>query len=1310
MNKMLKSEVLDFSTKTKYSISYFDDDTIDTVRHHIANVMDSHPDRLFILVNLKLPNDYYQKDPRRWDDLFARLSYNGQPINQITFQEYQVNYRTPQTEVTYSSFDAADWASKPQILEDFYAPTREFTEYRIFGVEEDKSYILPLKFNSVLTSRIPTARLPLPQVNTLVSSLYNSESILNFLVIPYDETAENAKTVYFPYLRNVTPNRLSEETINLLLKNRKTLQDLLEFEVFEPKSTAITRVKFYAKWVTTNFGSAVRTRFEQIFYGGTVSEDVPYVGFFTSNNEISRHKFYKPNPDVDQPYVDMTAWNRWRARKPIRNKPTLLFYKGESRDDFDRIAVTDEDITITLYRTESNSEKIESMKKKAISWVKTFDALMPFIEKDDIDSDRFKVDDLEIVFKYDRPLDDIDLRRFNCVSSIFNRPEKDKAKFGLLRSDRQNYGISPLEVKLIQSMKEGPIKANIIATELNITLEAARKAITDLEYKLEEDPNLIERAFREYPTLELRTDAIKASSVTEVDRIEKYANLLRYIVQFPDDKDLDNFCPKRMETVAIDTGIAPVDTFEVAPEAEEEYADLFSYLEEEQPVEKKKEIIVEEKVEQKRAPKIRKQTKYGYYLDRLAQFDPDTYNPAQKDFKYAKLCEQSRQPTILSEDDLDRLDDTPYEPELNFTEDEIELTYDPNGMILCPEYWCMRDNTPLTKSQLKLKDGEYVCPVCGKKLRTSDKDDPTQYTVIKRSDFLYPGYKKDKFANGKNMPCCFKKPQKKEKEDTEDNKYFIVRENIAQLKDLRTAFLPKQLLQTLQIDEKYEILDKTKRFANGMSGFFRVGLGRPSETLPELLGLKAKIASPRESIQTILKCSFLRTWTTFGESNLESIENSLNQIPPYSEDDIVRTNLSKIISGIDEAFEKKRLTILQELEYSAIFLQCDIFRIYTNSNTVGCMFYSPIVKARSRGIIILQNGQYIDILSHVTRFAKGFVYKSNIFDNPFNQTTYVALENARSQSCQTKIPSYEDAVKIITEIVTEAQSEEYQIILDPFGRAQAFYVPKQMILPFQSVPLPNVESIKRLGYDKIDKEYIPTYENVKKYLKIAERYSDGYLWIEDLFNTEGDRVEILLRSGLRIPVYPEKIQTTQPTEVIQTVNEIGEDQLVFGSPSEELQQSYNQISYASEVYEFLLFELTNDLETSYPELKSSLEKVSPNRKQVEPELREWFTKNVKFTGIDKPINFISKIRTPCGQFKKKECTGNLCGWNGKTCGIQVRESVKKEALFNRLLSALVENPKIRSMVLDGRTSPFFSTILYLQLPNELIYTDLNLPL
>ena len=54
---MLKSEVTDFSTRQKYSVSYFEDDTINVIRQKIAIALNSHPDRLFILVSLNLDHE-----------------------------------------------------------------------------------------------------------------------------------------------------------------------------------------------------------------------------------------------------------------------------------------------------------------------------------------------------------------------------------------------------------------------------------------------------------------------------------------------------------------------------------------------------------------------------------------------------------------------------------------------------------------------------------------------------------------------------------------------------------------------------------------------------------------------------------------------------------------------------------------------------------------------------------------------------------------------------------------------------------------------------------------------------------------------------------------------------------------------------------------------------------------------------------------------------------------------------------------------------------------------------------------------------
>ncbi len=133
------------------------------------------------------------------------------------------------------------------------------------------------------------------------------------------------------------------------------------------------------------------------------------------------------------------------------------------------------------------------------------------------------------------------------------------------------------------------------------------------------------------------------------------------------------------------------------------------------------------------------------------------------------------------------------------------------------------------------------------------------------------------------------------------------------------------------------------------------------------------------------------------------------------------------------------------------------------------------------------------------------------------------------------------------------------------------------------------------------------------------------------------------------------------------------------------------------------------MKENYKDLRNSLQDVLPKQKNVEPLLREWFENKVDYA--DTPIEFLSKVRTPCGQFKSKNsCSGNLCAWNEKSkqCNIEIKPVVRKESLFHRLLSTLIENSKIRGMVLDGRTSPFFSTVLYMSLPNELIVTDLDI--
>lgn len=1308
---MLKGEIIDLTSKNKYNVSFFDDDSVDTIRQKIGASMDIHPDRLHILIGLKLSADYYEKDPRHWEALFERMSYNGDPITSEIFTEYQLQYRTPNTSIAFSEYDRTTWMSKPEVLDPLFNPTTEFTDYRIFGVEEPKSFVLSLSnLSNTLVARIPAVNIPIPENTKLFDSLYKSEQFVRFLVLPYDERVESNVGVYFPLFRSNTPSRLTEESVRLLQKNSKTLNDLLEIETPEPSEVTIVRTRFYIPWVDTDFGSAIRTRFEQIFYGLTVNKETPCITYFTSKDQISRHKFYTEDPKQKNPFVDMANWSSWWSVKPARNIPALILFRGKSKQHYDRITITATDMVVATYRPEGNTEKIDHIYRQVTSWISSLDAVMPFISESDLDPSRWELQDMSILAKYSDKLDDFDLLRFNCISSIFDIGDKTKSKFSILRTDHSNNGLSAVEVKILQMMKDsgGRLTSEAVSSELSIPIQNARELIGQVENRLVDDPRIGEKAFRGYPTLQVGPEHIIISSVSNLERSLKYASLLRFILSNPKSDALDAICPKRAEKVTAEAAAIAPQELEVDAALAEEYGDLFGYLEESDgiQVEEQQAEQEEESAPQRISTQQKETTTYNFLKARLQKFDPVTFDPVGS--KYAKECEQKRQPIVLSDAEIARLSGTPYDIK-NGKYDESQLmdTENPDGTFLCPEYWCMKDQIPLQEGQLDKSAGEIRCPVCHGKLQTRTTDNPREYPLIKREiGFIYPGYKDYRAPrNGRQMPCCFKKPRSAAADKKAEDKYYILNEDKS-IEAERIAFLPKQIINALHLKENYEFFasGNVRRLMSPNKGFFRAGLGIASENLASFLGIKTKIPKPREAIPIVLKCSFLHTWKRTGTHHLESIKSELDKLPEFT-DDLTKNSLAKLISGVDEAFEKGELTKLEDLEYSAIALNCDVFRIYLDSATMGCMFYSPIVRPRSRGIIVLHHEDDIDVVAYTERKSRGFEFLVNIYESPFKRETYVELEKLRNQACKSKIPTYNDALTIIPQLLTLTESDDYEIILDPYGRGQAFYVPTKFILPFQSTPLPSVLQTKVSGYHEITEENLPEYDQIKTLLEEAAKVNPGYAFKEDLFNSKRQRVELLLESGLRIPVKPTEVESKEAGEVIETTKELGESKLVFGPDSEELKEQHREISYTAEIYEFLLFQLTRDIETDYKEVGDSLKSVNPNVSEVQPLLRKWFDETTNFVQMAEPKQFLSKIRKPCDE----SCDGELCGWDGKVCKVKIDNKIQKEKLFHRLLSTLTSNSKIRSMVLDGRTTPFFSTILYLELPHEVILSDTELP-
>jgi len=1291
---MLQRRVVKFDTKERFNVSFFEDDMIETVRQQIGIALDTHPSRLFILVGVKLPKDYYMKDPRRWEALFDRISYNGQPTQKDQFNEYQRQYRIPTLSIPFESYDRADWLSVPENLSKLFMPAEDFIEYRILGVDQSKSYTMPLIVKDQSSAKISSTTLPIGELKSLLYSFYDSNDITDFIVKSYSETDEQVTRAYYPFLQLSTPARLTIETANLLAKNNKLLNDLLQLKVIEEESVSIKRTRFIVPFVTTDFGSAIRTRFEQIFYGLTVSPEIPYVQFFTSRTETNRHKFYSEDTKNKTPIVDVAMVKGWiNATKPQRNRPTLLMYRGTSKDNFDRISITSSDIILSTYRDKKSKKTLDQLKRELHEWLLSFDAVVGFTDMADLDLDRWKLDDLSILIKYKKPIDDeLDLRRFNCVSSFFGVMDKTDT-FRLLRTDHTADNISAVEIKLLQMRShQGFLSTQDVQTELNITADEAIKLLKQLDDKLAENPSLADRSFRGYPLLFIEPEYLLFSSVGKLDLAIKYANLLRFILSTSKSDELDKICPKRMETVEVKSLVEP------AIEITQDYGDLFEYLEEEK-LEDVSTVVTRTTTGQKK-----QDTKYSYFNERLRAFDPKTFNTPV----FPKKCEHKHQPIILTDADFERLTNTEYDPTTYLDEERLLKLENPSGSVICPEYWCVRDNIPLQENQLDKSDGIPKCPKCKGKIRMSDDNDVRQFTVIKRDKALiYPG-----FTKTGNFPCCYKSPRKKALKTDEDDKYYVLSENKTNLLEYRFAFLTAGLINSLYIDETYELVVRSgRRIPSGVSGYFRVGIGHAAKTLPTLLSPKANIKniiikSPVESISTILKCSFISTWKRVSDSHAAKVFDMLEEFTLFSKDDLLKKNMARIISGIQDAYEANELSPIHELEYAALSLQCDVFRIYTDTNTMGCMFSSVITRPKNRAIIVLQNKEDIDILSRIFVSGRSFAYSSNIYTDQFNTKTQHEVERLRNVSCRTEVPSYNDALSIMPDILGKVDAETYSIILDPFGRGQAFYIEGKMILPFKPSQLPDVAQAKISGYKDVFS--LPSYEDVMNYLPIAEGYSKGYSWREDVYDNKNRKVEIVTASGLIIPIQPEVGETTHENdEITDTVRKFGETDLVFGEPSVDLQNVYRDVNYSSEVFEFLLFQLAKDLSTDdYSQLRDAVE--FSNKKITSTLLEKWFSATTMFVDIENPGEFISKIRKPCGQFSKNSCKGNLCGWDGKVCKMKVKNTIKKDELFYRLSTTLTKNLKIRAAVLDNRITPFFSTILYLELPHEIILSDSEL--
>ncbi len=1262
-------------------VTFYEDDTIDTVRQIVALHVNSHPDRLFIEVKTSLPKEYYATNPVHWTNLFLRLSLDGKRIAQDRMKVYLEQIRVG-TGVSPRDITREEWEDHPEDLMSLYDPPTDFEEWRILGVDEVHSFVMPTPPKDIVG--LPAASRPIPQTQSLYETLHPYDvSEIRATFVP-SGASQNVLINYYPRLKTDTPSNI--ETMRVPIQTAQAqLQKLLDLDTPKHERMSIVRAKWYIPLVSTEI-VAPRTRFEQIFYGLTVSAETPYIGYFTAKTETMRHKFFCPDPKQKKPLLDTSMWKGWfNNTQPQRRIPTLLLYRGSSRASFDRIAITDRDITVDIRRDKDSKDTLEELKLKAFEWMKTLDAVTPFLVQSDVEPSRWELSDLSVLATYAKEIREFDMLRFPCLQSLFGFQNE---TFRLLRAEHTSDDITPRELQAIQVLnQEDAVQTpEYLSEQLNIPLEEAVGLLSSVSERAEEIN--LEKSLRAYPTVKFSNKEVIIKFVTNLERTLQYANILRHVLTSDSDA-VDSVCPRRMEKIVPKVAI-PQQEIQMEGEigADDDFNALMGFgAEEEAPV------AVEEAAEVVGAPakskKVRIQNRaqgtYNVFNNRLQKFDPATFDKSI----YPSKCDKPKQAIVMTAEDKTRVG-----PEYNFMDvpenQKLELK-DPDGTVICPPYWCIRDELPLREDQLVAKeDGELHCPVCDGKVRTTDDLDTLEYTVIKRDTAAkYPDYIKTlSTINKRKIPCCFQTPRSStEILAPKEEATYVLDSSSTNVPGLRFAYLSDELAERLSVKTNYAKTVKKGRIASGESDIFRVGVGRPSKTLPTLLGDKTPILRPREARDNLIQCSFFRTWKDRKEGD--------NQ-------------MDRIVNSIDAAYQKGELGMLEELEYVTTFLKAEVIRVDMESGQVTCGFWSDMGGATSRTVALLGN----TILAQVSRVKDKKAYKSEFVTDlrkaAFKDTLPI-LRDRHARACAVNVPVLADAIAEL-QMKNEPQ---YEVILDPFNRIQAVFVPKKILLPIQPTNAkPDLGVPVRSGYADIQPDELPSGDDVRAFL--ADTKHAKFKIQAELQDFEGKVVELELTSGFRVPIVPEEPEASAvPKEVIQTVSQFNEKMLVDGEPNKEDIKLAQETSYESEIYEFLMFSLSKHIQTgpdgtildpTYEVLRNS---IANRGAALYKELSKWFKAEAYEDSTKSPVEFVNKVRTPCGQFTDKDkCNkSSLCGWHKNTCKIRVKPIVEKEAVLKRMVKTLRDNDKQRALVLDARLSPFFSTILYLEMPHELITTS-----
>jgi hypothetical protein len=180
--------------------------------------------------------------------------------------------------------------------------------------------------------------------------------------------------------------------------------------------------------------------------------------------------------------------------------------------------------------------------------------------------------------------------------------------------------------------------------------------------------------------------------------------------------------------------------------------------------------------------------KDNYRQGRIRHIYPELFESEQDEPKssYSRICSAEKQPIILTTEEKDNImaiDEKRDTKEKIFNLESDIIGYTPPGKTdkhhyICPEYWCTKTETPMTKAEIERGDCKNIGDkqtkvnidsvlIKNKKEDNNEKnkkereeDNKKRYVANYKdsgTDKIFPGFSKNNTKPGLCIPCCFKR-------------------------------------------------------------------------------------------------------------------------------------------------------------------------------------------------------------------------------------------------------------------------------------------------------------------------------------------------------------------------------------------------------------------------------------------------------------------------------------------------------------------------------------------------------------------------